>query len=81
MGPTSKERELLRLEYCIETENQYNPPSPREWLENRYIPLRKKRIENAREMLIAYENFSLMSPETYSCAEERIDAFLKQLKL
>jgi len=33
-------------------------------------------VINRRELLIAYSNFSLMTPKVYSCSEESIDDFL-----
>jgi hypothetical protein len=34
-------------------------------------------IEKQRNLLIAYENFRLMSPDKFSCAEQAIDKFLE----
>ena len=33
--------------------------------------------EKIRELLIAYENFKLMTPQNFSCSEECIDTFLE----
>lgn len=33
-------------------------------------------IDVTRKLLVAYENFKLMTPRKFSCSEERIDAFL-----
>ena len=41
MKATHQERMILRFEYEQETKNVFNPPEPLEWLEDRYIALRK----------------------------------------
>ena len=38
--------------------------------------LHKHFVSQQRKLLVAYDNFKLMTPQKFSCSEECIDAFL-----
>lgn len=47
-----------------------------EWKKQNAEQLNKPCVINRRELLVAYDNFRLMTDKTFSCSEEAIDEFL-----